>query len=126
MTHVTAMVAEDEAPQREKLCELLREVWPTIEIVADCADGLAARLVLEPELQGDVAVALRRAHLEHWAGAAFDDGDGIELALVVVDVRHADLEAEETESHEPFLSCQLRAAKPRRVKFPEQPGNGVG
>lgn len=42
MTHVTAMVAEDEAPQREKLCELLREVWPTIEIIGECADGLAA------------------------------------------------------------------------------------
>jgi DNA-binding LytR/AlgR family response regulator len=42
MTPVTAMVAEDEAPQREKLCELLREVWPGTEIVAECGDGLAA------------------------------------------------------------------------------------
>jgi DNA-binding LytR/AlgR family response regulator len=42
MTHVTVMVAEDEAPQREKLCELLREVWPQVEIIADCADGLSA------------------------------------------------------------------------------------
>jgi DNA-binding LytR/AlgR family response regulator len=42
MTHVTAMVAEDEQPQREKLCELLREVWPTIEIVSECSDGLSA------------------------------------------------------------------------------------
>lgn len=42
MTQVTAIVAEDEAPQREKLCELLREVWPQIEIIADCADGLSA------------------------------------------------------------------------------------
>jgi DNA-binding LytR/AlgR family response regulator len=38
----TALVAEDETPQRQKLCELLREVWPQIDIVAECADGLTA------------------------------------------------------------------------------------
>lgn len=38
----TALIAEDEAPQREKLCALLREVWPQIEIVAECSDGLSA------------------------------------------------------------------------------------
>jgi DNA-binding LytR/AlgR family response regulator len=42
MTRATALIAEDEAPQRQKLCELLREVWPQIEIVAECGDGLAA------------------------------------------------------------------------------------
>ena len=42
MTAITALVAEDEAPQRQKLCELLREVWPQLDIVAECADGLAA------------------------------------------------------------------------------------
>jgi DNA-binding LytR/AlgR family response regulator len=38
----TALVAEDEAPQRQKLCALLHEVWPQLQIVAECADGLAA------------------------------------------------------------------------------------
>jgi DNA-binding LytR/AlgR family response regulator len=42
MTRTTALVAEDEAPQRQKLCELLREVWPQIDIVAECGDGLTA------------------------------------------------------------------------------------
>jgi len=37
-----ALVAEDEAPQRHKLCALLGELWPELEIVAQCADGLAA------------------------------------------------------------------------------------
>ena len=46
MTATTALVAEDEAPQRHKLCELLREVWPQIEIVAECADGLTALEVI--------------------------------------------------------------------------------
>jgi DNA-binding LytR/AlgR family response regulator len=36
------MVAEDETPQRRRLCELLGELWPELEIVAECADGLAA------------------------------------------------------------------------------------
>ncbi len=42
MTPATALVAEDETPQRQKLCELLREVWPQLEIVEECADGLTA------------------------------------------------------------------------------------
>jgi DNA-binding LytR/AlgR family response regulator len=42
MSHLRAMVAEDEEPQRHKLCELLRELWPELEIVGQCEDGLAA------------------------------------------------------------------------------------
>jgi DNA-binding LytR/AlgR family response regulator len=42
MTRATVLVAEDEAPQRQKLCDLLREVWPQIEIVAECPDGLSS------------------------------------------------------------------------------------
>ncbi len=42
MTSPRALVAEDEAPQRRALCELLRELWPELEIVAECADGLDA------------------------------------------------------------------------------------
>jgi DNA-binding LytR/AlgR family response regulator len=37
-----ALIAEDEEPQRLKLCELLRELWPELEIVAECDDGLEA------------------------------------------------------------------------------------
>jgi DNA-binding LytR/AlgR family response regulator len=49
-----AMVAEDEAPQRQRLCELLGELWPELEIVAECADGLAALEALTSQ-QPDVA-----------------------------------------------------------------------
>ncbi|HTC51498.1 MAG TPA: LytTR family DNA-binding domain-containing protein [Steroidobacteraceae bacterium] len=42
MSRPRAMVAEDETPQRRRLCELLGELWPELEIVAECADGLAA------------------------------------------------------------------------------------
>lgn len=38
----TALIAEDEAPQRAELLQLLREVWPELTVVAECEDGLAA------------------------------------------------------------------------------------
>lgn len=42
MTRPRALIAEDEVPQRAKLCELLGELWPGLEIAAECGDGLAA------------------------------------------------------------------------------------
>lgn len=39
---VTALVAEDEAPQRRELCAMLAASWPELTIVAECADGLEA------------------------------------------------------------------------------------
>src|ERR1700734_1946010 len=42
MSRPRALVAEDEAPQRRRLCELLSELWPELEIVSECADGLTA------------------------------------------------------------------------------------
>jgi DNA-binding LytR/AlgR family response regulator len=42
MTRPQAVIAEDEEPQRRKLLELLGEIWPELEIVAQCEDGLSA------------------------------------------------------------------------------------
>lgn len=42
MSRVTALVAEDEAPQRAALLEMLEDAWDDLEIVAACEDGLAA------------------------------------------------------------------------------------
>lgn len=42
MTRVTAILAEDEEPQRLALAELLQELWPELDLVAICPDGLAA------------------------------------------------------------------------------------
>jgi DNA-binding LytR/AlgR family response regulator len=39
---LTALIAEDEAPQRMALRAQLAEVWPALSIVADCEDGIAA------------------------------------------------------------------------------------
>jgi DNA-binding LytR/AlgR family response regulator len=42
MSAVTALIAEDEAPQRTELRRLLSERWPELQIVAECEDGLIA------------------------------------------------------------------------------------
>jgi len=42
MTETTALIAEDEAPQRQELRALLAEAWPDLRIVAECEDGLEA------------------------------------------------------------------------------------
>ncbi|NLG77606.1 MAG: response regulator transcription factor [Xanthomonadaceae bacterium] len=49
MTVPRAIVAEDEAPQRRALCKLLEELWPELEIVAKCTDGLGALEALTAE-----------------------------------------------------------------------------
>lgn len=42
MKRPTAILAEDEAPQRAALLEMLEEAWPELELLAACEDGLAA------------------------------------------------------------------------------------
>lgn len=42
MSRITGLIAEDETPQRIALEALLREVWPELDLVAVCDDGLAA------------------------------------------------------------------------------------
>ena len=39
---ITAIVAEDEAPQRAQLCSLLAEVGPDFRVAAECRDGIEA------------------------------------------------------------------------------------
>jgi DNA-binding LytR/AlgR family response regulator len=41
------VIAEDEIPQRQDLRTLLAELWPDLNIVAECEDGLAALEAIE-------------------------------------------------------------------------------
>lgn len=50
----TALIAEDEAVQRNELRALLAVLWPELDIVAECADGLAAMEALH-DLHPDIA-----------------------------------------------------------------------
>jgi DNA-binding LytR/AlgR family response regulator len=47
MTRPTAIIAEDETPQLQELRALLTELWPELNIVAECEDGLSALEALE-------------------------------------------------------------------------------
>jgi DNA-binding LytR/AlgR family response regulator len=47
MTSPTAIIAEDELPQRQELRALLAELWPELNVVAECEDGLNALEALE-------------------------------------------------------------------------------
>jgi DNA-binding LytR/AlgR family response regulator len=42
LNDATAVIAEDEAPQRAALLEMLAEAWPALEVVAACEDGPSA------------------------------------------------------------------------------------
>ncbi|MFY2764132.1 LytR/AlgR family response regulator transcription factor [Arenimonas sp. MALMAid1274] len=42
MSAVTALVAEDEAPQRAALLDMLASAWPALSVVAACEDGVSA------------------------------------------------------------------------------------
>ncbi|MDH5823890.1 LytTR family DNA-binding domain-containing protein [Luteimonas sp. RD2P54] len=42
MSTITALIAEDEAPQRAALLDMLAQAWPELEVVAACGDGIAA------------------------------------------------------------------------------------
>jgi DNA-binding LytR/AlgR family response regulator len=47
VTRPTAIIAEDELPQRQELRKLLAELWPELDVLAECDDGLAALQALE-------------------------------------------------------------------------------
>lgn len=55
----TALIAEDEAPQRLALRQLLASLWPDLEIVAECADGVAALTALEEHRPSIVFLDIR-------------------------------------------------------------------
>lgn len=95
MTTITAIIAEDEAPQRRALREALAAQWPELSIVIECANGNEALQALEehrpliafldirmPGANGlEVAKAASgRAHVvfttafEEYAVSAFDSG----------------------------------------------------
>lgn len=42
MSGITALIAEDEAPQREALRQQLAAAWPQLQLVAVCEDGISA------------------------------------------------------------------------------------
>jgi len=54
MSAVTGLIAEDEAPQRRALQQMLQDAWPELDIVAVCEDGPSAMQAVA-ELRPQVA-----------------------------------------------------------------------
>lgn len=77
MKRPTAIIAEDEPPLRAELHQLLAQLWPDLEIVADCVDG------------GQAIDALQ----QHRPNVAFLDirmpvADGLQVARTAVPNTH--------------------------------------
>jgi DNA-binding LytR/AlgR family response regulator len=66
----TAIVAEDETPQRQALVRLLQEEWPELRIVAECDDGLAAFEALQRHAPDVAFLDIRMPGLSGLAAAA--------------------------------------------------------
>jgi len=81
VTRLVALVAEDEAPQRESLCAQLGELWPELDPIVPCEDGLAALeaivehrpavAFLDIRMPGVGGLDVARAAIEHGALVVF-------------------------------------------------------
>src|SRR5262249_23071575 len=60
---------------------------------------LLAQLVLKSKLNGMIAVAFRRAHLQNRTGTDGQDRHRSHFALVVKHLRHADLQTQQSQWH---------------------------
>ena len=83
--------------------------------------GDPARAALaERDLDGHVAIHIRRLDLRDAVAGAIDHGHRDRRAVIAKDAHHADLAADETETHEQFLlywprnlpGCRLQWAGP--------------
>ncbi|HEX3363644.1 LytTR family DNA-binding domain-containing protein [Phenylobacterium sp.] len=77
MTGPTAILAEDEAPQREQLKTLLGALWPQLRILAECPDGRSA-IEAMARLNPDVA----------FLDIRMPGADGLEVARAAGDHTH--------------------------------------
>jgi DNA-binding LytR/AlgR family response regulator len=84
----TAIVAEDEAPQRLALVRLLREEWPELVIVAECEDGLATLEALQRHQPSIAFLDIRMPGLTGMAAAA-QAGGGVDLVFTTAYSEHA-------------------------------------
>ena len=141
---LTALIAEDEKAQRQELRGLLAELWPGLEVVADCEDGLAALEALQglnpdvafldirmPGLSGlEVArTAGNRTHVvfvtayDEFAVAAFDEGAADYLLKPVRRdrlVTTIDRVRRRLEAGQPVVPKELIAALQARLR-PDRP-----
>ena len=145
MSRPTAIIAEDEAPLRAELRELLTQLWPDLQIVADCVDGGQAIDALKRH-QPDVAFldirmpvadglqvarsADSKTHIvfitafDHFAVQAFEDG-AVDYLLKPVDRERLQLAIDRIAArlaagHAPDLSAAFAKLEERLRARPER------
>jgi DNA-binding LytR/AlgR family response regulator len=77
MKQVSAIIAEDETPQRAELRAMLGELWPELSIVAECADGREALAAMKNH-RPDVA----------FLDIRMPGADGLEVARAASEAAH--------------------------------------
>ena len=111
MSRPRALVAEDEVPQRRRLCELLGELWPELEIIAECGDGLVALEALTGQRPDIAFLDIRMPGLT-----------GLEVARAAEDTHAAGPAPEDlVAQHEPVVDVHPRAHRRHRVPRPPRP-----
>jgi DNA-binding LytR/AlgR family response regulator len=86
--NVTALIAEDEGPQRRALARLLTHAWPELRIVAECANGTAALAALEARRPAIAFLDIRMAGKDGLA-VAQQAGAGTQVVFTTAYEQHA-------------------------------------
>jgi DNA-binding LytR/AlgR family response regulator len=81
MSRPTAIIAEDEAPLRAELRKLLAQLWPDLQILAECADGAQALDALKRH-QPDVAFLDIRMPVADGLQVARNAGDTTHIVFI--------------------------------------------
>lgn len=86
--NVTALIAEDEGPQRRALARLLANAWPELRIVAECANGTSALAALEAERPTIAFLDIRMAGKDGIA-VAQQAGSSTQIVFTTAHDQHA-------------------------------------
>ena len=88
MNAITAIVCEDEAPQRRALVDQLRAAWPALDIVAECADGFESLEALNLHRPAVAFLDIRMPGASGLAVAA-EAGRGTHVVFTTAYAEHA-------------------------------------
>jgi len=86
--NVTALIAEDEGPQRRALTRLLADAWPELRVVAECANGASALAALKSERPTIAFLDIRMAGKDGLA-VAQQAGNSTQIVFTTAYEQHA-------------------------------------
>lgn len=86
--NVTALIAEDEGPQRRALVRLLANAWPELQIVAECTNGTSALAALLAQRPTVAFLDIRMAEKDGIA-VAEEAGSATHIVFTTAHDQHA-------------------------------------